>query len=122
METKKEDTVFSEDNATSWEVVGKGIKRKIMLFNESMMLVKVAFEQGGIGSLHQHVHTQISAIESGVFEVEIEGVKKVLRAGDSFLVPSNAMHGVVCMEKGVLIDVFNPMREDFVKCNVVKLK
>ena len=53
-------------------------------------------------------------IEKGVFEVEISGVKKVLKAGDVFYVPSNLIHGVVCLEEGVLIDVFNPMREDFI--------
>jgi quercetin dioxygenase-like cupin family protein len=37
----------------------------------------------------------------------------VLKAGDVFHVPSNVIHGAVCLEKGVLVDVFSPMREDF---------
>ena len=36
-------------------------------------------------------------------------------AGDSFLVPPDAVHGAVAVEAGVLVDVFTPMREDFVK-------
>jgi len=40
-------------------------------------------------------------------------VKKVLKAGDVFYVAPNLIHGAVCLEAGVLIDVFSPMREDF---------
>jgi quercetin dioxygenase-like cupin family protein len=107
--------VFIEDNDISWETVGEGLKRKIMAYDESLMLVRVAFEKGGIGTVHQHPHIQISHVESGVFEVEIAGEKRVLKAGDAFYIPSNVWHGVVCLESGVLIDVFNPMREDFIK-------
>ena len=77
--------------------------------------MKVAFKSGGVGPIHQHVHVQITHVESGVFEVEIDGQKKILKAGDAFHIPSNIMHGAVCIEEGVLIDVFSPMREDFVQ-------
>jgi quercetin dioxygenase-like cupin family protein len=46
--------------------------------------------------------------------VEIGGEKKVLRAGDAFYIPPNVLHGAVCLEPGVLIDIFSPMREDFI--------
>jgi quercetin dioxygenase-like cupin family protein len=79
------------------------------------MVVKVQFDKGGIGSLHQHYHSQITHVESGIFEVEIGGEKKILSQGDAFYVPPNVLHGAVCHEEGVLIDVFSPMREDFIK-------
>jgi quercetin dioxygenase-like cupin family protein len=107
--------VFIENNDISWETVGQGVRRKIMAYDESLMLVKVEFSQGGVGVVHQHYHTQITHVESGVFEVEIAGEKKVLKAGDVFYIPSNVLHGAVCLESGVLIDVFSPMREDFIK-------
>ena len=47
-------------------------------------------------------------------EVEINGGKKILKAGDAFYIPPNVLHGAVCMEPGVLIDIFSPMREDFI--------
>jgi quercetin dioxygenase-like cupin family protein len=78
------------------------------------MLVRVEFSKDGIGTLHHHYHSQITHVESGVFEVNIEGEKKILRGGDAFYIPPNLVHGCVCLEAGVLIDVFSPMREDFV--------
>jgi quercetin dioxygenase-like cupin family protein len=46
--------------------------------------------------------------------VEIGAQKKILKAGDVFYVSPNVLHGAVCIEDGLLIDVFSPMREDFI--------
>lgn len=114
MGTTETAKVFIENKDIPWEQMDKGVKRKIMSYDERLMVVKVEFEKGGVGSLHKHYHSQITHIESGVFEVEIGDEKRVLRGGDAFYIPPNTMHGAVCMEAGVLIDVFSPMREDFI--------
>jgi quercetin dioxygenase-like cupin family protein len=106
---------FIENASLEWEQMTPGVRRKIMSYEEKLMLVRVEFEKGGIGTRHQHYHVQMTSVESGVFEVEIDGEKRVLKAGDVFHVPSNLWHGAVCLEAGVLIDVFTPMREDFFK-------
>ncbi|MBK7290663.1 MAG: cupin domain-containing protein [Chitinophagaceae bacterium] len=115
MGTTETTKVFIENKDIDWEDMGNGVRRKIMSYDDRLMLVKVEFEKGGVGSVHKHHHTQITHIESGVFEVEINGEKKVLKGGDGFYIPPNVLHGAVCHEAGVLIDVFSPMREDFIK-------
>jgi quercetin dioxygenase-like cupin family protein len=115
MDTNELVTVFIENDSLQWEQVGDGVKRKIMVYDDRLMMVKVEFETGGIGSLHKHYHSQITHVESGVFEIEIAGEKKILKAGDAFYIPTNVLHGAICLEGGVLIDVFSPMREDFIK-------
>ncbi|UXP33889.1 cupin domain-containing protein [Reichenbachiella agarivorans] len=96
-----------------WEEVGPGIRRKITGYNDDLMMVLVQFEEGGIGEAHSHVHSQSTYVASGVFEVTIDGKMKLLQQGDCFLAPPNQVHGVVCKAAGLLIDVFNPIREDF---------
>ncbi len=103
-----------EDHLMEWEDLGGGIRRKVMAHDETLMMVKVAFEAGGIGALHSHPHTQSSYIASGKFELTIGGEQKILHAGDAYFVPSGVLHGAVCLEQGFLIDVFTPRREDFV--------
>jgi quercetin dioxygenase-like cupin family protein len=114
MGTSETIKVFIENESIPWEQMDTGVKRKIMAWDDNLMMVKVNFEKGGVGTVHQHYHSQITHIESGVFEVEIDGIKKVLSAGDGFYIPPNILHGAVCLEAGVLIDVFSPMREEFV--------
>ncbi len=106
--------VFIENSEIEWQQMDENVRRKIMAFDDRLMVVKVEFQKGGIGSLHQHYHSQITHVESGRFEVTIGDEKKILSAGDAFYIPPNVMHGAVCLEAGVLIDVFSPMREDFI--------
>lgn len=106
---------FINDSSMDWETVAPGMKRKVMCYDERMMLVKVAFEKGAVGMLHHHYHTQISYVGTGIFEVEIAGKKEVLKTGDVFYTAPNLWHGVVCLEAGELIDMFSPYREDFVE-------
>ena len=107
--------VFIEDKDIQWEMPDPGIRRKVMAYNEQLMLVKVEFQQGAVGALHEHYHSQISHVESGVFEITIDGEKRVLKAGDAYYIPPHVVHGALCLEPGVLIDVFSPHREDFIR-------
>ena len=106
---------FIEDDNVPWQEVEKGIHRKLMAYDDRLMLVKVQFETGGVGVLHRHPHSQITHVESGVFEIEIDGQKKLLQRGDAYYIPPDTLHGALCIEAGVLIDVFSSMREDFIK-------
>lgn len=105
---------FVTDDSIGWEDLGGGLKRKIMAYDDNLMLVKVAFEKGGIGVLHSHFHTQMSYVESGEFEITIGDEKKVLGKGDVYYIPPHIVHGALCLADGMLVDVFHPMRADFV--------
>ena len=107
--------LFFEGEKTGWEVVEDKIKRQIVGFDNNVMMVNVYFEKGGIGTFHHHFHSQVTHISAGKFEVTIGDTTKVLKKGDSFYIPPNMVHGVVCLEEGMLIDVFSPLREDFIK-------
>ncbi len=102
------------DDDLPWQDIGNGLKRKIMTYDQDLMLVKVAFEQGGVGTLHSHPHKQISYVAKGKFEVKIGQETKILSEGDVYFALPNTPHGVVCLENGLLIDVFSPMREDLI--------
>jgi quercetin dioxygenase-like cupin family protein len=54
-------------------------------------------------------------VESGAFEFTIDGVTKIVRAGDVLMKVPNVEHGCKCIEDGVLIDTFTPMRSTFLK-------
>ena len=114
MMEKKSDT-YQIASDIQWEDAGEGIVRQIMGYDEHRRMVKVKFELGAVGALHQHPHTQSTYVASGCFEVTIGEEKEVLRTGDGYYVAPNLLHGCVCLKAGVLIDTFTPMREDFLK-------
>ena len=95
--------------------LGGGTSRRIRAYNEEVMLVEVIFESGAVGSDHSHPHTQISYVLSGEFTYHIEGETRVMLPGDSIVVSGGKLHGCTCVKAGTLLDVFSPMRADFVK-------
>ena len=106
--------LFVDDATLPWETVAEGVTRKIMTYDDDLMLVKVAFETGGIGAVHQHQHTQISYVVSGEFAITIADETRTVRTGDAYYIPPNVPHGAVCVQAGILADVFTPRREDFI--------
>ena len=94
--------------------VSDGIARKVLAYGDEAMCVRNHFEKGAIGPLHSHPHTQITYVAEGAFEFEIDGEKKVVRKGDAMLKQNGVIHGCICLDKGILLDFFTPMREDFV--------
>lgn len=104
---------FVSASAIAKEELGGGISRQILGYGPDLMIVRVWFEKGSIGDVHAHPHSQSTLVESGKFEVFIDGEIEVLGAGDSFYIAPHLDHGAVCLEPGVLIDTFSPAREDF---------
>ncbi|WP_321372398.1 cupin domain-containing protein [uncultured Draconibacterium sp.] len=100
-------------NSKRWEDLGDGVSRQIMGWDNQIMMVKVKFEKGAVGAEHTHFHTQTTYCESGKFEFSMDGKKVVVEPGDGLYIPPNMLHGTVCLEPGILIDVFSPVREDF---------
>lgn len=107
--------IFIKDGEMDWEQVGEGVRRKILGFDDGLMMARVLFKKGAVGALHHHPHRQVSYVESGSFEVEISGEKAVLKTGDSYFVPPEALHGAVALTDGSLLDIFVPARDDFLK-------
>ncbi len=104
---------FMESPPESATDLGGGIRRTLLGHDDKILMAKVWFEKGAVGEVHTHPHSQVSYVISGKFSVEVNGETRVLVEGGCFFVPSMAPHGAVCLEPGVLIDVFSPAREDF---------
>ncbi|MEK6155278.1 cupin domain-containing protein [Flavobacteriaceae bacterium 3-367] len=113
METFGASKEFLFGNEIEWETVAEGVQRQIMGYDDKIMLVNVKFDKGGIGQMHEHYHSQVTYVVSGTFELTIGGETKTVKGGDAFYIPPYVLHGAVCTEAGVLIDVFSPIREDF---------
>jgi len=91
-----------------------GVTRQVLADHPDLMVVAFRFkEQGAEGKLHNHPHIQSTFVESGRFVFTIGDEKSEVGPGDSFVIPTNIVHGCVCLEPGTLIDSFTPRRDDF---------
>ena len=84
MKTRSE--TYQLESELQWETPGPGIQRQIMGYDGQLMIVKVKFEKGAVGTMHAHYHSQATYVASGKFELTIGDEKKVLGAGDGYYV------------------------------------
>lgn len=109
----RQGTLFQIDSKTPWEDLGNGVKRQVYGYDDHIMLVKALFDAKAVGKLHEHHHSQVTYVESGVFEMTIGKEVRIIRKGDGYYIPPHEVHGCVCLEPGMLLDIFSPLREDF---------
>lgn len=91
----------------------EGVTRQVLADHKDMMMVAFRFQPEAEGKQHNHPHVQSTYVKSGKFLFTVDGVDTEVSAGDSFVIPTMAMHGCVCIEAGTLIDCFTPRRDDF---------
>lgn len=113
MEKQHENQIWVTHDETVTECTGEGIVRRILAYSADVMCVENAFDKGAVGPMHSHPHTQITYIVSGKFLFTIGDETREVGPGDTLLKQNGIMHGCVCLEAGKLLDVFVPMRKDF---------
>ena len=79
----------------------------------NMTLGLVEIKAGSNLPMHQHPHEQITYILEGQLDMTIDGKECKLTAGMYYVIPSNVIHGAVAVTDCKVIDVFNPVREDY---------
>lgn len=108
--------MYTENKTVAPTDLGGGTTRKILSYSKNLMAAELTFPKGATGARHSHPHEQIGYIISGSLIYQEEGQKdKILQAGDTYYVAPNVIHGVEILEDTKLLDIFTPMREDFIK-------
>lgn len=97
------------------ETISPGIERQ-MIYGENLMVCRLRFAPGTVTPAHSHRHEQITIVEQGRARFVIGESERIATAGDVLLFPGGFWHGATVLdEETVLIDVFSPIREDFLQ-------
>src|SRR5438128_11934466 len=95
------------------EAIGEGSTRQ-MIVGENLMICRLTFRPNLVTPAHDHPHEQITMVERGRVLFTIGNQQRIAKAGDILHFPSGAWHGATMLEEEVvLIDIFSPIREDF---------
>ena len=95
------------------EPIAPGIERQ-MVYGERLMVCRLRLAPGVVTAVHSHPHEQITLVEKGRVTFFIDGQARQASAGDVLHFPSQVQHGATMLdEEVVLIDIFTPIREDF---------
>jgi len=92
-----------------------GLVRRTLATSDVMMICEFTFESDVTIPLHNHPHEQVGYVVKGRVEMTVAGNTEILAAGDSYCAPSNVPHSAHTLEPTIIVDTFNPPREDYLK-------
>src|SRR5271170_2651560 len=94
------------------EVMSDMISRKIVT-GDKTMVAQVFLKKDAVVPEHRHESEQITYILEGALKFELEGKVVVVRKGEVLHIPSNVPHRAVALEDTLDLDIFSPIREDW---------
>lgn len=86
-----------------------------MIHGETMTVARIRLRKGAVVPLHQHTNEQISTVESGRMRFVVSGEERTLGSGETLTIPPHAPHLVEALEDSLAVDIFSPVREDWIR-------
>jgi quercetin dioxygenase-like cupin family protein len=109
--------MFNKSNHDSYQQVLEGIQRKTLVFGKNTLLSEFRLKQGSRLPRHAHPQEQTGHLISGRMRLTIGDETCEMEPGDSWCVPGNMEHGAEILADSVAIEVFSPVREDYLPEN-----
>lgn len=91
----------------------KGVSLDSLAVGEKTIVCKMNYVVGNFATEHSHPHEQSGYVISGKYRMIESGKEYILTPGDSYAIPGNIPHSFEVIEGGEVIDVFTPIREDY---------
>jgi quercetin dioxygenase-like cupin family protein len=90
-----------------------GIERRTLVFGEKTLMTEFRLEKGKILPLHRHPYEQTGYLVSGHLVLVIAGQRHDMTPGSSWSIPGEVEHGAEVEENSVAVEVFSPVRQDY---------
>jgi quercetin dioxygenase-like cupin family protein len=81
---------------------------------DRVTIARLEMTRGGLVSEHAHENEQVSYVISGALKFTMEGREIIVRGGELLQIPGHVPHAVEVLEDSVTIDVFSPIRKDWI--------
>jgi quercetin dioxygenase-like cupin family protein len=105
--------MFSKHDLSGFTTPLDRIRMKTLVHGDRTLMTEFRLEQGAVLPRHKHPHEQTGYLVSGRIEMVIGAEAHQVSAGDSWCIPSDVEHSAVARESSVAIEVFSPVREDY---------
>ncbi len=105
--------MFGKYSADGYRLALPGIRMKTICHGARTLMTEVLLERGSMLPLHSHPHEQTGYLVKGHIRLTIAGQEQDIRPGDCWCIPGQVEHGAQCLEDAVAVEVFAPVREDY---------
>ena len=107
--------MFYKKNDEGYHSRVKGIDQKTLVYGERTLLAEFLLKKGSIIPQHSHPYEQTGYLVSGHMIFRVGNERYDFQVGDSWCIPMDAPHKVDVLEDAVVVEVFSPTREEYIK-------
>jgi quercetin dioxygenase-like cupin family protein len=86
-----------------------------VIHGKTMTVARLDIRKGCSVPVHSHHNEQISMIEQGAMRFMLDGVERIVKAGEVLHIPANVPHSAEAIEDCIAVDLFSPPREDWIR-------
>ena len=105
--------MFRKHAADGYKEALDRVELKTLVHGEKTLLAEFRLAKGAVLPKHSHPHEQTGYLVSGRMDLSIGSETHAVSPGDSWCIPGDAEHSAVAREDSVAIEVFSPVREDY---------
>ena len=105
--------MFCKNGVCEYRDLIEGVQLKTLVHGKSMLMGQFKLEKGAVVPAHDHIHEQIGILISGKLRFQVGDETFDAEAGDSWCIPGEVSHSAEALEESVAIEVFSPVREDY---------
>ncbi len=110
---EEEQAVFSPNDESNPVEMLPGVIRRTLSRGDHTLLCEITLASGSVVPAHEHPHEQIGYVVRGRLTFRIGDEERELAAGDGYVIPGNVSHAVTALEESIAIDIFSPVREEY---------
>ena len=103
---------FNDVENRGWKDLISGVRARTF-WGDKMMVCHVALDEGAVVPLHSHSHEQGGTVIEGEIEFTIDGERRILQPGDSYVIKGDVQHGAIAKTACKLFEIFSPVREEY---------
>ena len=107
--------MFTRHDLAGYKTLLDRIEMKTLVHGDKTLMTEFRLGQGAVLPRHKHPHEQTGYLVSGRIELTIGAEIYQVSAGDSWCIPGNVEHSAVVVERSVAVEVFSPVREDYLR-------
>lgn len=85
-----------------------------VLHTDTMTISRLVLKKGAVVPRHSHPNEQVTNVEAGSLRFQFDDAEVVVREGDSLQIPGGAPHAVEALEDAIALDLFSPVRADWI--------
>ena len=107
--------MFGFKSTKGYTEILKGIKIKTINYGNKMLMSEFLLKKNTLLPRHSHPHEQSGYLVKGSIRLFINGTSKLLKPGDNWCIAENIEHHAEIIEDSVAVEVFSPVRRDYLK-------